>query len=101
MGLPVTVVLFLFISDLKAKGDAVNKLKSPLVRNKSSIDTGAAMKAKSAAATGPVTSRYLQPKKTASVTAKPSVSPMGNRKPTNGPLKGAMPKKSPATTGWK
>lgn len=71
----------------------------PLVRNKSSIDTRAALKAKTSVA---VTSRYLQPKKTVDANAATKkVSPLQAKKTSGvGTAKATAAKRSPMA-GWK
>lgn len=80
-------------ADLKPKptiGD-----KKGLIRNKSSIDTGAASKAK----TGAVTSRYLLPKKPATSTDAKKVSPLAKKSVAG---KASTAKRSPGVgVGWK
>lgn len=83
-------------ADLKSKAEAADKKKTTLVRNKSSIDTGAAFKAK----TGAVTSRYLQPKKTVEVK---KVSPGGRKTALSTTKNASTAKRSPVVGSgtWK
>lgn len=88
-------LMFIFIPDIKSRIDPEAKKKAMMVRNKSSIDAGAATKAKAA-----VTSRYLQPKKpvTGSTGVEKKKSPLGNKKILTASPKPPA-KRSPATVG--